>query len=60
MTRSTLASVPKPTWRAVKKRRQLVLSVADSEAFADAALNSKPVNARLQETVRRYRELAGI
>jgi uncharacterized protein (DUF1778 family) len=35
---------------------QLVLSARDSEAFADALLNPKPVNDRLRETVRRYRE----
>ncbi len=60
MTTSSLSSVPNPTRYATKRHRQLVLSASDSEAFADAALNPKPVNARLRETVRRYRELAGI
>ncbi len=32
----------------------------DSEAFVDALLNPKPVNERLRDTVRRYREMSGM
>jgi hypothetical protein len=30
------------------------------EAFVDALLNQKPVNDRLRDTIRRYRERAGV
>ena len=46
--------------RAVAVHHQLPLSVRDSEAFVDALLNPKPVNDRLRETVRLYREKAGV
>lgn len=59
-TTSMLSSVPNPARSTVKKRHQLELSIPDSKVFVDAALNPRPVNARLRETVRRYRELAGI
>ena len=36
--------------------RQLELSVRDSQAFVDMLLNSKPVNDRRRDTVRRDRE----
>ena len=42
--------------RAIEEHQQLLLSVRDSEAFVDALLNPKPVNDRLRDTVRRYRE----
>jgi hypothetical protein len=38
----------------------LDLSVRDSRSFVDALLNPKPVNGRLCETVRRYREATKI
>jgi len=37
-------------------RNPLALSTRDSEVFADAFLNPKPMNDRLCDTVRRYRE----
>ncbi|TIO09451.1 MAG: hypothetical protein E5X89_16520 [Mesorhizobium sp.] len=36
------------------------LSTRDSATFVGALLDPKPVNARLQDTIRRYRELLGI
>jgi hypothetical protein len=36
------------------------LTARDSATFAGALLNPKPVNARLQDTVRRYREIGRI
>ena len=39
--------------------QQIELSVRDSRAFVDALLDSRPVNDRLRETVRRYREATG-
>jgi uncharacterized protein (DUF1778 family) len=46
--------------RAIEEHQQLALSVRDSEAFVDALLNPRPVNDRLRDTVRRYRERAGV
>ena len=46
--------------RAVEEEHQLALSVRDSEAFVEALLNPKPVNDRLRDTVRLYREKAGV
>jgi len=34
--------------------------VRDSEAFVEALLNPKPVNARLRETMRRHRNSANV
>lgn len=36
------------------------LSARDSATLVDALLDPKPVNARLKDTVRRYRALMGI
>ncbi|HXW27058.1 MAG TPA: DUF1778 domain-containing protein [Xanthobacteraceae bacterium] len=46
--------------RQIAERQQLELSVRDSWAFVEELLNSKPVNDRLRETVRRYREATGV
>jgi len=46
----------KPARRAIEGRQQLELSVRGSEAFAEALLHPKPVNQRLRDTVRRYRD----
>jgi uncharacterized protein (DUF1778 family) len=59
MKSSPPVNTPKPTRRAVNSR-ELELSIADSVTFADALLNPKPVNARLRETVRRYRAETGV
>jgi uncharacterized protein (DUF1778 family) len=48
------------TRRAIEEHSQLALLVRDSEAFVDALLNPAPVNDRLRDTVRRYREQAGV
>jgi Protein of unknown function (DUF1778) len=40
--------------------QQIELSVRDSRAFVDALSNPKPVNDRLRETVRRYREATDV
>ena len=46
--------------KAIEEHQQLELSVRDSQAFVDALLNPKPVNDRLRDTVRRYREATGV
>ena len=60
VTDFVLTSVQDAARRAIEEHRQLGLSVRDSEAFVDALLNPTPVNDRLRDTVRRYRERAGV
>jgi len=60
VTDFVLTSVQEAARRAIEDHRQLELSMRDSEAFVDALLNPKPVNDRLRDTVRRYREAAGV
>jgi uncharacterized protein (DUF1778 family) len=60
VTDFVLTSVQDAARRAIEEHHQLELSVRDSEAFVDALLNPKPVNDRLRDTVRRYREKAGV
>jgi uncharacterized protein (DUF1778 family) len=60
VTDFVLTSVQDAARRAIEEHRQLALSVRDSEVFVDALLNPKPVNGRLRDTVRRYRERAGV
>ena len=59
VTDFVLTSVRDAARRTIEQHRQLELSVRDSRAFVDALLNPKPVNARLRDTVRRYREITG-
>lgn len=54
-----LTSVQEAARRTIEEHRRLELSVRDSEAFVAALLNPKPVNRRLRDTVRRYRETTG-
>jgi uncharacterized protein (DUF1778 family) len=60
VTDFVLTSVQDAARRAIEEYSQLALSLRDSEAFVDALLNPKPVNDRLRQTVRRYRERAGV
>jgi uncharacterized protein (DUF1778 family) len=60
VTDFVLTSVQDAARRAIEQHNRLALSVRDSEAFVDALLNPKPVNDRLRDTVRRYRERAGV
>lgn len=59
VTDFVLASVQDAAKRAIAEHRDFELSVRDSRTFVDALLNPKPVNARLRETVRRYRDATG-
>jgi len=59
VTDFVLTSVQDAARRAIEKYQQLELSVRDSEAFVEALLNPKPVNDRLRDTIRRYRETTG-
>lgn len=60
VTDFVLTSVQDAARRAIEEHHQLALSVRDSEAFVGALLDPKPVNDRLRDTVRRYREKAGV
>ncbi len=58
VTDFVLTSVQDAARRAIEQHQQL--SVRDSQAFVDALLSPKPVNDRLRETVRRYREVTRV
>ena len=60
VTDFVLTTVQDAARRAIQEHSQLALSVRDSEVFVDSLLNPTPVNARLRDTVRRYRERAGV
>lgn len=60
VTDFVLTSAQDAARRAIEEHLQIALSIRDSEAFVAALLNPQPVNDRLRETVRRYRERAGI
>lgn len=59
VTDFVLASVQEAALRAIEDHGRLSLSVRDSEAFVHALLSPEPVNDRLRDTVRRYREIVG-
>jgi len=45
--------------RSIEAHQRIHLSVRDSEAFVEALLNPRPVNERLRDSIRLYRELIG-
>ncbi|WP_137929872.1 type II toxin-antitoxin system TacA family antitoxin [Mesorhizobium comanense] len=60
VTDFVLTSLQEAARRAIEEHERLELSVRDSRAFVDALVNPKPVNDRLRDTVRRYRQATGI
>jgi uncharacterized protein (DUF1778 family) len=60
VTDFVLTSVQDAARRAIEEHQQLELSVRDSQAFVEALLKSRPVNDRLRDTVRRYRQVTGL
>ena len=60
LTAFVLTSVQAAARRAIEEHNRLSLTVRDSEVFAEGLLNRKPVNDRLHETIRDYRERTGI
>ena len=60
VTDFVLASVQEAARRAVEEHHRLDLSVRDGQAFVAALLNPQPINDRLRETVRRYRDVTGL
>jgi uncharacterized protein (DUF1778 family) len=59
VTDFVLASVADAAKQAIESHGTIVLSARDSAVFADAFVNPKPVNDRLRETIRMYREATG-
>ena len=59
VTDFVLTSLQDAAQRAIADHRQMTLSLRDSRAFVAALTKPKPVNARLRETVRRYRKATG-
>ncbi|MBW7921424.1 MAG: DUF1778 domain-containing protein [Rubellimicrobium sp.] len=60
VTDFVLASLQDAARRAIEEHQHLELSVRDSQAFVRALLEPQPVNERLHDTIRRYREKTGV
>ena len=60
VTDFVLTSVQDAARRAIEEYQHLELSVRDSQAFVQALVEPRPVNERLHDTVRRYRERTGV
>ncbi|MEJ0051280.1 MAG: DUF1778 domain-containing protein [Methylovirgula sp.] len=60
VTDFVLTSVQEAARRAIDEHQRVNLSVRDSRAFVEALIDPQPVNDRLRDTVRRYREKAGV
>ena len=59
VTDYVVSSVQDAAKRTVEAHDIIVLNAAESRAFVDGLLNPSPVNARLQDSLRRYRALTG-
>ena len=60
VTDFVLTSVQEAARRAIEEYQHLELSVRDSQAFVQALVEPRPVDERLRDTVRRYRERTGV
>ncbi|MFC3164869.1 DUF1778 domain-containing protein [Ciceribacter thiooxidans] len=60
VTDFVLSSVQDAARRAIEEHQLLELSLRDSQAFVQALVESQPINDRLRDTVRRYRERTGV
>lgn len=60
VTDFVLASVQDAARRAIEEHGRIALSLEDSKAFVQLLLDPPPVNDRLRETVRRYRQATGV
>jgi len=60
VTDFVLTSVQEAARRAIEEHQRLELSLRDSQAFVAALLEPQPINERLGETVRRYRQTTGV
>ena len=60
VTDFVLSRVQEAARRAIEEHQRIDLSVRDSRAFVDALISPPPVNDRLRDTVRRYRQVTGV
>ncbi len=60
VTDFVLSSLQDAARRAIDEYQRLELSVRDSQALVQALIEPQPVNERLNDTVRRYRERTGV
>ncbi|WP_375567592.1 DUF1778 domain-containing protein [Oceaniradius stylonematis] len=60
VTDFVLTSLQDAARRAIEEHQHLELSLRDSQAFVQALVEPRPVNERLTDTVRRYRERTGV
>jgi uncharacterized protein (DUF1778 family) len=60
VTDFVLTSVQDAARRAIEEHQILDLSLRDSQAFVQALIEPTPVNDRLRDTIRRYRQRAGV
>jgi uncharacterized protein (DUF1778 family) len=60
VTDFVLTSVQDAARRSIEEHQRIELSVRDSQAFVEALLKPRPVNDRLRDTVRRYRQATGV
>jgi uncharacterized protein (DUF1778 family) len=60
VTDFVLTSVQDAARRAIEEHQILDLSLRDSQAFVGALLEPAPVNDRLRDTIRRYRQRTGV
>ncbi|MCW5706919.1 DUF1778 domain-containing protein [Shinella sp.] len=60
VTDFVLTSVQEAARRAIEDHQILDLSLRDSQAFAQALMNPQPVNDRLRDTIRQYRQKTGV
>ncbi|MGO7542382.1 DUF1778 domain-containing protein [Rhizobium ruizarguesonis] len=60
VTDFVLSSVQDAARRAIEDHQRLDLTVRDSQAFVEALINPTPVNDRLRDTIRRYRQTTGV
>ena len=59
VTDFVLANVQEAARQAIETHGRPHLSIKDSDAFVEAMLRPQPINDRLRDTVRRYREATG-
>ncbi|MDL2408641.1 DUF1778 domain-containing protein [Rhizobium calliandrae] len=60
VTDFVLTSVQDTARRVIEEYQHLEFSVRDSQAFVEALIDPRPINERLHDTVRRYREKTGV
>jgi len=60
VTDFVLTSVQDAARRAIEEHKVLALSLRDSHAFVQALIEPAPVNERLRDTIRRYRQRGGV